>query len=1793
MIAYSPLGFVARLAALLVFAVLGLGTATAAEPKAFTHTGLSRDAERYETWLMTNYRVTPQKGQQQPQPKAAKAAASRQLPTEPRAAARGYAQVAAADPRDVEAWLGLARALLAIPANTLVSAERYETPVNASAAAYLAYQRAVGPAAQASALAVVSEALQRRAMWRPAIDAYRVSLALVDNADVRAALEALRAEHGFRIVDYKVENELESPRLCIQFSERLSSRQSDPAKFIAVDGKDPQSLTVEGQQACIDGLAHGGRYEVLVRAGLAAETDEQLSKNAELAVYVRDRSPLVRFSGRNYVLPSRGQQGIPVVTVNTDKIDVEVFRIGDRSLATTVANGDTQRQLSPYELEDIAGRTGTRVYRGSMDLKSKLNEEVTTAIPVGDAVGALKPGVYAMVARPAGKSGSEDWQPLATQWFVVSDYGLTAISGEKAVHGFVRSLTTATATANVKVRLIARNNEVLGEARTDGAGYVRFAHGAAGGEGGSAPALLVAEGDDGADYAFLDLQSAAFDLSDRGVRGRDVAGPLDAFLYSDRGVYRPGETVHLSGLVRDRAGVAAAVPTTMIVVRPDGVEHRRIAMPDQGLGGRTTALALAGSAMTGTWRVRLHADPKADPLANAAFLVEDFVPERLDLTLSPKSPALVVDQTAAIEIAGRYLYGPPAADLAIEGDIVVKATNRDLPGLTGFRFGNADENITPVRRALEGLPRAGKDGKANVVVGLPPIPRTSRTLEADVMLRLREPGGRTIERTVTLPVDTREPRIGIRPLFEDGRVGEGQPASFEAVLLDASGKPVTGKNLRWELVRLQTNWQWYSRDGQWTYDAVTLTRKVATGTADISAEGRARIASPVEWGRYRLEVTSGEAGGPTASLGFSSGWYGEETAESPEQLEVALDKASYKAGETAKLRIASRQPGRALVTVLGNGLVTHKEVDVPSGGGEIPVEVTADIAPGAYVAAILYRPMDEAQKRMPSRAVGIRWLGLDTSDRTLKVAMATPTVTKPGTRLTVPVTVAGLTPGEEARITVAAVDLGILNLTRFEPPKPEGWFYAQRKLAMELRDFYGRLIDGMRAERGRLRSGGDGSGGMAMTGSPPVEETVAMFSGLVAVGADGKAQVAFDLPDFNGTVRLSAVAWSRDKVGHGTADVIVREALALTASGPRFLTWGDTARLQLDVHNIELQKADVKVVVEQETAAGARSTALDRSVSLARNERRAESFDIKPTELGPVTYLVRATAPGVEVRRRLTFDVKPPAADIRRSTVAELAPNGGKLTVSKDLLADLVPGRTRMSLSVGPIARLDVPGLLTQLDRYPYGCAEQTVSRALPLLYSNALAASLGLARDTQLKERVQKAVERVFEMQDSSGAFGVWGPSQTDLWLTAYVTDFLTRAKETGYAVDVGRLNQALDRLQNFVSYGQDFQKGGEQRAYALYVLARNGRAPIGELRYFADTRLDRFATPLAKAQLGAALAMMGEKERAERAFRAALDGMDEPDTGWRSDYGSQLRDSAALVTLAAETRSIRSEAPRLSSVLAKAFSGRTYTSTQEQAWMLLAARAVSEEVAETRLTMNGEDIRGVVNRTLDPARIEKDGLVIENRGDAKVDAVLTVIGAAMTPEPAVAKGLEVERTYYTLDGRKVSLESATGGTGKLAQNDRLVVVVKVSVPQDGGRLLVVDRLPAGLQIENPRLVDSGDVKALDWLKAAIRPSHTEFRDDRFVAAFDIRPGGTAGRPNGNGNGNIEDEGEEEDNGNAAAPANGAPAGAPASTTIAYIVRAVTPGSFVHPAATVEDMYRPERFARTAMGRLEVTAGR
>ena len=429
---------------------------------------------------------------------------------------------------------------------------------------------------------------------------------------------------------------------------------------------DRPATSANEKQLCVEGLKHGERYSVTLRAGLPSVVKETLAKSADFTIFVRDRKPFARFSGKAYVLPRTGQRGIPVLSVNTKAVGLSIYRIGDRNLVDTLLGYDFQRNLSRYQAEQLANERGAKVWSGELAVESKLNTEVTTAFPLDQAVKDLGPGVYAMTAE-AKDVVSNEYGQQATQWFIVSDLGLTAYSAHDGIDVFVHSLASAEPRGSVDVRLMARNNEVLAVRQTDRNGFIHFEAGLARGEGGAAPAAIVAS--EKADYAFLSLKSPAFDLSDRGVAGRPVPAGLDAFVYTERGVYRSGETVAVTALLRDARGVAAPnAPLTVVVERPDGVEYRRAVVADQGLGGHALSVPLVASAATGTWRVVAYTDPKRPPVGETTFMVEDYVPDRIEFDLTAAAKEISRSAPAQLSVDGHFLYGAPASNLELSGD---------------------------------------------------------------------------------------------------------------------------------------------------------------------------------------------------------------------------------------------------------------------------------------------------------------------------------------------------------------------------------------------------------------------------------------------------------------------------------------------------------------------------------------------------------------------------------------------------------------------------------------------------------------------------------------------------------------------------------------------------------------------------------------------------------------------------------------------------------------------------------------------------------------------------------------------------------------------------------------------------------------------------------------------------------------------------------------------------------------------------------------------------------------------
>ena len=1630
------------------------------------------------------------------------------------------------------------------------------------AAAFNAYRKSTDPVERAEALFIIGRDYDRHDKYKEALAAFQAGVGFAPSAGIATRIDQLKALVAFRVIKVEVEAEADTARACLRFNEPIATKGD--VSYGAYVRSTPELagiVTGRGDTVCLEGLKHGETYQVSLLAGFPSNTGEKTLSDFKTNVVVPDRKPVISFSGTGYVLPRAGSAGLPVTTVNLDKVKVRILKVNERNLVPSLDAEKLTSTTGADDVDSLASSSGSLVWQGEMAIKGERNRAVATAIPLKDILKDKGPGVYLAAVERADVKEGEDTQ-IATNWILVSNLGLTTYTGSDAMIVAVRALDDAKPMSGISLKLYAHDNAELGTATTDKDGIARFASGLLHGKGGDEPYAIMAYGQDG-DFNFLELGRAAFDLSDRGVSGREPPGPVDAYLYTDRGIYRPGENVHLMALVRDdKANALSSVPLTLHLVRPDGivVDSRQVdaGSPGGSLGAHYHVYALPRDARMGTWQAELYVDPKAPPVGSVPFRVEDFVPPTLKVELSAADAPIHPNEAYPVSILGTYYYGAPGAGLAVEAHAQIAFAAQPFPSEPDFQFGLVDEKFDGVSKDLD-APATDDDGKSSTELNLTDLPDLTRPLDATITVSVYEPSGRAISADIKRPIRERAMAIGLRSQSGDDAVPEGQPSKVDVIAVDETGKRIAAPGLRWELIRENWQYDWYSVSGSWRYRRQVRDEPIDSGTVDVPDGNMATLSKNLPAGRYRWEVSDAKTGAQS-SVRFHVGWWVEaELPDVPDKLTATLDKKSYQAGDTAKLFIRAPFAGEAELAIASDKVISLKSFELPEGGTTLDIPVDPNWGNGVYALVTAYRPPSPpdpasagTSARGPGRAVGIAWLGVDPALRTLGVTLAPPDVARPRAPVSVPIKVAGLDKGEEAYVTLAAVDEAVLKLTDFDSPSPADYFFGKEKLGVELRDLYGRLIDPHAGAIGALRSGGDNFAKRAVAGLPDKSnKVVALFSGIVKLDADGAASVKFDMPDFQGQVRLMAVAVAAHKMGATSAPMTVRDPVVTMVALPRFLAPGDNARLAVTINNLEGPAGDYALKMTA-TGAGSFATPVDRTIHLDAKANFNDGFVLSATTIGNIAVHLDLTGPGnTQIARDFTIGVRPAQSYQLRRFVGQLAP-GQSVTLDDASADEFLPGTAEAVLSVSPRPEWDVPALLDALDRYPYGCLEQTTSRALPLLYVSEVAKLWQTDPGFDPAKQIAGAIGHIAELQRSDGSFGVWDDTgDTVPWLDAYAADFLMRAQEHGSAVPDFAVKGVIGWLRNYVKQEHKDDKDLPALAYAHYVLARAKTDDLGALRYFNDTALTRLPTQLAKAQLAAALALYGDTTRAQAAYAAALAPPPPRDKALRYvDYGSELRDSAAALAFAAGDPANQ---PRLTAVIdriAELFAKADRTSTQEQAWLLLAAEAaakltgnsmtvaVGDKPAETR--DKAEYFRRVIGANA-------AALTVANRGAQPLWRSVSITGVVKAELPAQSNGYVVSRQVYNPDGTAADLTKAK-------QTD-LFVVVLAGTRKDSGqdaRALVVDLLPAGFEIQNAAAPTGDASGAYSWLKDISTPDYSEARDDRYLAALDL-PSGTA------------------------------------NFTLAYVVRAITPGTFKYPALEVEDMYDPETYGRTAMSSLTV----
>jgi len=1581
-----------------------------------------------------------------------------------------------------------------------------------------------------------------------------------------ASGEAVKVERpkveGFALVSSYPDQHEGSLSIALEFSRPLVSSQ-DFDRLLAVTG--PNGATVKGSWVLDDkgailrfpSVEAAQDYDVLVRADLLAADGNRLGKELKLKVHTGQLDPAVGFASQGSVLPARESRGLPVVSINVPEVDVEFLRIKEKSLPQFFSEYQRGGRRGSWELDSDygdkspIGQLAEPVYVNRFLLGGKPNERLLTYLPIQDIEELQEPGLYFAVMKRAG-TFSEQFE---TAFFTVSDLGLHTRAYKDQLFVHTASLRDGGSVGGVELRVLDGKGETILTGKTDSNGNALLKYTL------DASHVLIAKR--GQDVSMLPFNQPALDLSEFAVSGRSQAW-FDVFAWSGRDLYRPGETVRLSALLRDNDGKPVkAQPIFLRLLQPDGKVFRETRLQPGEQGYFNFEQVIPQEAATGRWKVEFRTDPASKEAVQGMDLrIEEFLPERMKLDLEAATPTLAPGQAFPLRASAAYLYGAPADGNRFTAKLAVAVEQHPVESLPGYFFG--DPTVELPREAKDVVDAAfDAQGKYSEDIALPAEARPVTPIAAVVSGSVYETGGRTVTRTLKKVMWPAKTLVGVRPLFsDDDGADANSTAGFEILRVDAAGTPQAGKGLKVTLVREHRDYHWSHGDSGWDYDFTRRYENLESKTLDVGATA-ARISYPVEWGEYRLDVFD-PATGLTTRYPFRAGWSWDDENRGldarPDKVKLALDKTGYRAGDTLKVTLTPPHAGKGLLMVEADRMLYVQEIEAKP-GSTFSIPVTPEWERhDVYVTALVFRGGSAPSKITPARAVGVAHVPMDRKARRVSVGLVVPKQMRPEQDLPVTVSVPELA-GKTAHVTVSAVDVGILNITRFPVPDANGHFFAQRRLGVDAYDIYGRVIESFAGDSAKIRFGGDvGLAALPQAKRPTSRvQTVDLFAGPVTLDGKGNARVKLRVPDFNGTLRVSVLVYSDDRYGNRDRETVVRAPIVAEASLPRVLAPGDRSTVTLDVQNFTGKAGEFKVRVDGEGPLAISEAT--RTAKLAVDGKSTLSFPLLAQE-GYTTAKVRVRVEGngFNVDRRYDLPVRAGWPSVMRSQTRVLDAMT-PVEMNANLADGLMGGSVTARMMVSALPPIPFASAIQGALDYPYGCAEQTTSKgyaALELDEPTAKALGVGGLDAKRRRERMEGAFARLTSMQIGTGHYSMWGDDDyVNPALTPYVTEFFLDARQGGFAVPEAVLQKSLNRLSEDLLAGGASFYGYQQRdhlkfanqAYAGYVLARVNRAPLGTLRALYDNERGKSMTGLPLVHLGIALSLQGDKTRGAKAIAEGFAKKGDRDT-YLGDYGTTLRDDALMIALVHENKLSKPEYDARAVSLGRELDARRsrgwmWLSTQEQVALARLGKALlvdQKKLVGGQWSLGGDSETiaraKIFGRSLDGAALAR-GARFTPTGEPPLYVSLDVTGIPRNAPAPDSRVINVERSYYGTDGKSWT-------SGSLKEGEALIVRVNITALDYIPDALLTDLLPAGLEIENFNLGDAKqwadvvvDGIAINDRSEAADVKHEEFRDDRYVAALKLENRSTA--------------------------------------RLFYLVRAVTPGTYTVPPPLVEDMYRPE----------------
>lgn len=1457
-------------------------------------------------------------------------------------------------------------------------------------------------------------------------------------------------------------------------------------------------------------------YIVTIVKGLRGKIGGVLKEDYDGNVAFGELEAGISFTNSKAIyLSKKGGGNIEVKLTNVAKVKLVVSKIYESNLLMAQRYGyypqETRSSYASYDgegegdyYESDAGDVtlGDVIFEKEIDTRSLPKSgggRILDFSQFEDRLPDFK-GIYHVMIR-----STKDYWVKDSRFISSSDLGLIAREGQDKIYVFTNSIKTALPVDGVNVSVYANNNQLIGTGATNGEGVAEIAYSKKDFSG-FRPAMIIAKTAD--DFNYLPFSNTRVNTSRFDVGGkRTNASGLDAFIYAERDIYRPGEKVNFSVIVRDRQWKSPGdIPLKLKFLMPNGKELRSFRKSLNEEGAVEGSVDIAGSAITGGYTLEVYNSTDV-LLASRNFSIEEFVPDRIRVNTKLDKGSLKPGEAAVLSINAMNFFGPPAANRNYETEIQVRQRS-----FSPEKFGDYDFGLANQHSFFDKVVKQGKtdaEGNASESYAVPATYANMGALQTNFYTTVFDETGRPVSRATSADIYTQDIFYGIKyDWFYYTPLNQAMKLQMVSVNKDGNVVSSTAKIqvIKHEYRTVLTKSGSYFRYESQKEDKQMIESQVTIGNNTVYSY------VPRSPGDYEVRVYRPGANSYVSRSFYSYGsWGGDNNSfevNNEGNINIELDKKSYLSGESVKASFRTPFNGRMLVTMETDHVVSYQYVEVNKRTASLDLKLTGDHVPNVYITATLIKPHEVSDIPL-TVAHGFQNVKVEEKSRRIAVQIIAQKTVRSKTHQRVTVKAA-----PNSYVTLSAVDNGVLQVSDFKTPDPYNYFYQKKALQVSSYDLYPLLFAEVRAKLSS--TGGDGDLEMAKRVNPmPAKriKVVSYWSGIKKTNGSGEASFDFEVPQFSGEIRLMAVSYKGQSFGATDNTMTVADPIVISTALPRFLSPGDTVSVPVTLSNTTDKAASVTASINVEGAVKVVGGA-SQAVSLnAKSEGRTMFSLIASPSIGIGKVSIMVNGLGERFQDVTEISVRPPST-LQKVTGSGSVVGGSTQRINIGL-SDFIPGSTGYSLMISRSPAMELGDHLRYLVQYPYGCTEQTISAAFPQLYYGDMADLMqsGQGNKINANTNILEAIRKIKMRQLYNGAVTLWdGEGKEDWWSTIYAAHFLLEARKAGFDVDnslletmLGYINNRLKNRETIVYYynrDQNKKIAPKEVAYGLYVLAMAGRTNVPAMNYYKSNpsilALD------SRYLLSAAYALAGDKRSFTAMLPSAFAGEESvPQTG--GSYYSDVRDEAISLNALIDVDPGNPQIGTMVKHVSDKLRNRRWLSTQERAFAFLALgkhlRAAKNATATAEIRVNGKTVAKVDGGQWkgDMKALGGNAVEIVTKGNGRLyffwEAEGISASGAYKEEDSY---LKVRKRFYDRFGHPI-----TGNSFK--QNDLVIIglTLERSFSTVIENVVITDLLPAGFEIENPR---TKEIPGMDWIKDGSTPTSLDVRDDRihfFVDAY------------------------------------------------------------------------------------------